>query len=124
MAPNDSTGRSEPLWYTAALAAAGAAMAYALNRRRAREVALAEKRRRATRESSLAARQARLQRLWRQAQARVAPIRSGMLTAAAATITATLLITGTIIAIVIVPPLAGEIINKVQGLLNPLPSVP
>ncbi|MCK4783886.1 MAG: hypothetical protein KAV87_09065, partial [Desulfobacteraceae bacterium] len=40
------------------------------------------------------------------------------------TAAAAVLITGTIIAIVIVPPLAGEILNSVQGLLNPLPSVP
>ena len=106
------------------LAAAGPTTAYALRQLRALEAALAEKRRQAAMESSPTIRQARLQRLWRQAQARVAPIRSGMLTAAAATITATLLITGTIIAIVLIPPLAGEILNTVRGLLNPLPSVP
>ena len=77
-------GASGLLWGAAALTAAGAATAYALSRRRAREAALAEKRRRAARESSPAARQARLQRLWQQAQARVAPIRSAMRAAAAA----------------------------------------
>ena len=79
-----SGGASGLLWGAAALAAAGAATAYALSRRRAREAALAEKRRRAARESSPAARKSRLQRLWRQAQARVAPIRSAMRAAAAA----------------------------------------
>ena len=72
------------LWGAAALAAVASATAYGLSRRRAREEYIREMRERAAEMSSPEARQARLTSLWNAAQARVAPIRAAVVSAAGA----------------------------------------
>ncbi len=72
------------LWGAAALVAAGSATAYALNRRKQRQAQIEERRREIVSAASPQALRTRLTGIWNQAQARVAPIRAGMLAAAAA----------------------------------------
>ena len=76
--------RTPLLWGAAAVAAAGAATSYALSRRSQRQQAIEEKRKEAADRESPPTFAHRLRSLRQQAEARVAPIRAGMLAAAAA----------------------------------------
>ncbi|HLF36859.1 MAG TPA: hypothetical protein VI520_02875 [Anaerolineales bacterium] len=77
------------LWGAAALAAAASATAYALSRRQDRLAEVAAKRKEAAKAASAEGFNARLGRLRSAALTRVAPIRAGMLAAAAAAAKAT-----------------------------------
>lgn len=78
-------GSGTLLWGAAALGAAASAMAYALNRRRAREAEVEKMRREAGKSASPGAFAQRLSSLRARAEAVVAPIRNSMIIAAAAT---------------------------------------
>lgn len=77
-------GSGTLMWGAAALAAAASATAYALSRRQERASELEAQRKEALKAASANGLRARLDRLRSAAQARVAPIRAGMLAAAAA----------------------------------------